>query len=142
MKVTNTWPIAGGEEPTGIALDDEHHRLFIGCHNDVLAILDATMGATLGTVPIGKGVDGSQFDPQTHEAFASCGDGTLAVVKETSPKKFEVTQTVQTHRARTLTLDPTTHTIYLPTAEFETPTTTTSRPSMKPGTFMLLVVSR
>jgi hypothetical protein len=108
-----------------------------------MAILDTITGKTLKTVPIGKGVDGCAFDPGTGQAFASCGDGTLTVVRETSPATFEVVQTLPTRRgARTLALDPATHKIYLPTAEFESgPPTPGKRPTPKPGTFMIVVVS-
>ena len=142
-KVTNRWKIEGGEEPSGLALDAANHHLFLGCGgNNVMAILDTTSGKTLATLPIGKGVDACGFDPGAGEAFASCGDATLTVVKETSPGKFEVTQTVQTRRgARTMCVDPTTHTIYLPTAEME-PSTGGGRPQAKPNTFMIVVVGQ
>ena len=142
QKVTATWKIEGGEEPTGLAIDIAHHRLFSGCHNDVMAVLDTETGKTLATVPIGKGVDACAFDPSTGEAFASCGDGTLTVIKETSPGKFAVTQTVQTARgARTMALDPATHMIYLPTAEFPQTTSGSGRPNAKPDSFKIVVVS-
>ena len=81
------------------------------------------------------------FDPGTGEAFASCGDGTVTVVKETSPGKFEVTQTVKTPRgARTMTVDPATHNLYLPTAEFGPAQPGERRPSAKPDSFMIVVV--
>jgi DNA-binding beta-propeller fold protein YncE len=146
-KVVNVWKLDGGEEPSGLAIDAVHHRLFAGCHNEVMAVVDSQTGKTLATPPIGKGVDACGFDPGTGEAFASCGDGTLTVVKETSPGKFEVTQKVPTHAgARTMGLDPTTHTIYMPTAEMlpAAPATNSSRParpSPKPDSFMIVVVS-
>lgn len=145
MKVTDVWKIEGGEGPSGLAIDLEHHRLFSGCGgNQVMAVLDAKTGKTLATVPIGKGVDACAFDPGTGEAFASCGDGTLTVAKETAPGKYEVVQTVQTRRgAKTMALDPTTHTVYLPTAEFpDQAAGGGGRPAPKPGTFAVVVVSR
>ncbi len=120
MKVTDIWKIDGGEEPSGLAIDPANHLLFAGCGgNNVMAIVDTRTGKTLGTVPIGKGVDACGFDPATHEAFASCGDGTLTVIKEASADKFEAVQKLQTRQgARTMALDPATHIVYLPTAEF------------------------
>jgi DNA-binding beta-propeller fold protein YncE len=144
-KVTDHWKIEGGEEPSGLALDAEHHRLFAGCGgNNVMAILDTQSGKTLATLPIGKGVDGCGFDPGTGEAFASCGDGTLTVIKETSTGKFEVTQKVETRRgARTMCVDPTTHTIFLPTAEFPPQQPNEKgRPQPKPDSFMIVVVGQ
>lgn len=141
MKVLATWPIEGGEGPSGLAIDPANHHLFAGCDNHVMAIVDTQTGKTLGTVPIGEGVDACGFDPGTGEAFASCGDGTLTVVKEASAGKFEVEQTVHTRQgARTMALDPSTHTIYLPTAEF--PEGGGRRPQAKPDSFMLVVVAR
>jgi YVTN family beta-propeller protein len=144
LKVSDTWKIDGGEEPSGMAIDIIHHRIFLGCGgNRVMAVIDTQTGKTVGTVPIGKGVDACAFDPGTGEAFASCGDGTLTVARETSPGKFEVVQTVQTRAgARTMGLDPTTHTIYLSTADFGAAAPGERRPPMKPNSFMILVVSR
>ena len=145
LKVAAVWKIEGGESPSGLAIDPAHHHLFAGCDNHVMAIVDTETGKTLGTAPIGDGVDACGFDPGTGEAFASCGDGTLAVIKETSPGKFEAVQSVQTAKgARTLALDPLTHTLYLPTAEFRNDPTVAAggRPTAKPDSFMLVVVSR
>ena len=147
MKVTATWKIEGGEEPSGLALDAAHHRLFAGCGgNRVMSVIDTESGKTLATLPIGKNVDYCTFDPDTGEAFASCGDGTLTVAKETSPRRFEVVQTVHTPQgARTMAIDPTTHTIYMPTAEFEKQAGGGGgggRPQAKPNSFMIVVVSR
>ena len=90
-----------------------------------------------------KGVDACAFDPATGEAFASSGDGTLTVAKETAPGKFDVVQTVKTPAgARTMGIDPTTHTIYMPTAEFGTAAAGQRRPPMKPDSFMIVVVAR
>lgn len=144
MKVLATWPIEGGESPSGLAIDPANHHLFAGCDNHVMAIVDTQSGKTLGTVPIGEGVDACGFDPGTGEAFASCGDGTLTVVKASAAGKFEVEQTVKTKQgARTMALDASTHTIYLPTAEFPAgPAGGERRPQAKPDSFMLVVVER
>jgi DNA-binding beta-propeller fold protein YncE len=143
MKVLATWKIDGGESPSGLAIDPANHHLFAGCDNHVMAVVDSQTGKTLGTVPIGEEVDACGFDPGTGEAFASCGDGTLTVVKESSPGKFEVEQTVHTRTgARTMALDPGAHVIYLPTAEFAEAPAEGKRPALKPDSFMLVVVSR
>lgn len=140
MKVIDTWKIEGGEEPTGLAIDAKHHRLFAAC-SQVLAVLDAKTGKTVTTVPIAKGADGCEFDPGTSEVLVPSGDGILTVIKEASKDKFEVVQKVETKRgARSLVLDPTTHTVYLPTAEFQE-AAAGGRPAMKPDTFMIVVVA-
>ena len=79
--VVATWPIAPGEEASGLALDPASHRLFVGCGNELMLMVDATSGEVLASVPIGPGVDASAFDPGTGLAFASSSDGTLTVAR-------------------------------------------------------------
>ncbi len=106
--------------------------------------MNAENGKVLRTFKIGKGVDAVAFDPFTNLIFSSCGDGTVTIVREASPNNFEFVQTLETQRgARTIALDPTTHDIYLVTAEFgETPKATAEkphpRPEIIPGSFVLL----
>jgi hypothetical protein len=142
-KVVARWPVAPGGAPVAMAMDTKKHRLFIGCRNPAkLIVMSADDGKVLADLPIGQGVDGTKFD--NDHVFASCRDGSLAVVGETSPGKFEILQIVKTALgARTMGIDPTTHRIYLPTSEFETPQPgATGWPPMKPDTFMVLVVAR
>lgn len=113
-QVVNNWPIAPGQEATGMAIDLAHHRLFIGCHNKFMVMMDSANGKVIASVPIGQGVDACAFDPATQLAFSSCGDGTVTIAHEDSPDKLTVVQTLTTERgARTMTLDPKTHRIYL-----------------------------
>src|SRR5215469_12243201 len=139
MKVLDKWPTAQGGSPVGMSMDTEKRRLYIGCRRpQKLVVMDADDGKVLADFPIGRGVDATKFDG---DDFASCGDGTLTVVSETSPGKFEVKQKVQTPKgARTMGVDSTTHTLYLPTAELE-PQQGQGRPRPKPGTFKIVVVS-
>ena len=141
MKVVNKWPVSPGGSPVGMAMDTAHRRLFIGCRKpQKLIVMNADDGKVLADLPIGAGVDATAF--ANGDAFVSCGDGTLAVARETAPGKFEIVQTVQTLRgARTMGIDPSTRTIYLPTAEFGPPVEGQRRPPAKPGTFMVVVVS-
>lgn len=148
MRVTRRWPLAGCEEPTGLAIDRDHRILFSGCHSRVMAISDARGGRTIAQVPIGEGVDGCAFDPGTGLAFSSNGAGSITVVHEDSPTSFHLVSTATTRRgARTMTLDPRTHRLYTVTADFgATPAPTTDephpRPSLVPGTFTLLELDR
>lgn len=139
MKVLNKWPTAPGGSPVGMSMDVAHRRLFIGCRKpQKLIVMSADDGKVLADLPIGAGVDATKFDG---DAFASCGDGTLTVAREMDGK-CQVFQTVQTRRgARTMGVDPSSHTLYLPTAEMEPPAAGQSRPRPKPGTFMIVVVS-
>jgi YVTN family beta-propeller protein len=144
-EVIARWPVAPGEGPSGIAFDLAHHRLFAGCHNKLMAMLDTQTGKVVATVPIGAGVDGCAFDDITSFAFASCGDGTTTIAKEETPDKLTVVQTLKTERgARTMALDPKTHRIYLPTAQFQaapspSPGGSPARPAIVPNTLKLLV---
>jgi YVTN family beta-propeller protein len=144
-EVVARWPIAPGEEPSGIAFDAAHHRLFAGCHNKMMAILDTETGKVVTTVPIGSGVDGCAFNDAMQLAFASCGDGTTTIAKEETPQKFTVVQSLKTEpRARTMALDPQTHRIYLPSAQFQSPPPVSpgaspARPTIVPNTLKLLV---
>ena len=144
-EVVARWPIAPGEEPSGIALDAAHHRLFATCHNKMMVMLDTETGKVVANVPIGAGVDGCAFDDASQLAFASCGDGTTTIAKEETPQKLTVVQTLKTERgARTMALDPKTPRIYLPTAQFQpapspSPGASPARPTIVPNTLKLLV---
>jgi len=142
-KVLDRWPVAPGGSPVGMSIDREHRRLFIGCREpQKLIVMSCDDGKVIADLPIGAGVDATQFDPTGGGyAFASCRDGTLAVAHETSPGKWEIVQTVQTKTgARTMGLDPSTHKLYLPTAEFQPAGAGQRRPAAKPDSFMIVVV--
>jgi DNA-binding beta-propeller fold protein YncE len=146
-KVLNTWPLAPCEEPSGLAIDQKNRRLFAGCDNKMMAVVNADTGKVVTTVPIGQGVDANRFDPGTDFAFSSNGDGTLTVVHEGSPDKYSVVQNAETQRsARTMALNPKSHEVYLVAAEIEQapPAKEGERPrrTMKPGTFTLLVMEK
>lgn len=148
LTVVNRWPLAPCESPSGLAMDAKTRRLFVGCDNKMMAVVNADNGKIVTTLPIGEGVDATAFDPGTKLAFSSNGDGTLTVVREDSPEKFEVIQNVETQRgARTMALDLKTHDAYLVTAEFGPRPAPTAqqphpRPPMVPGTFVLLVYKK
>lgn len=148
LKVLDTWSIAPCEEPSGLAFDVAHKRLFAGCGNKMMAVVDATDGKVVATVPIGQGVDANGFDPGMGNAFASCGDGTLTVAHEDSPDKYSVAQTIETQRgARTMTVDTGSHRVYTVTAEFGPAPATppggrAQRPPMLPNSFTLLIYGK
>lgn len=141
LRILNRWPLAPGESPSGMAMDDAHSRLFIGCRNRRLVVMNADSGNIVATVPIGDGVDGNRFDPGTQTIFSSNGDGTLTVVHEDSANTYSVVANVPTRRgARTMELDAKTHRVYLVSAQLgPQPTTPRTPPPMAPGTFELLV---
>ena len=148
LAVKSRWPLAPCEEPSGLAMDRKSRRLFAGCDNKRMAIVDADNGKVITTLLIGGGVDAAAYDDETKLAFASCGEGVLTVVREESPDKFTVAENAKTEeRARTMALDPKTHNVYLVTAKFgSTPPPTADqphpRPPVLPDSFVLLVMAR
>ena len=149
LQVKATWPLAPCTEPSGLAIDRKHRRLFVGCDNKMMAVVDADNGKVLATPAIGEGVDATAFDDETGLAFASCGgDGVLTVVKEDSPEKFSVAENVTTQKgARTLALDSKTHKVFVVTADFGPPPAATTenphpRRSIVPDTFVVLVAGK
>jgi len=141
-KVTETWSIAPGESASGMAIDLANHRLFIGCDNKLMLMIDSANGKVVYSTPIGAGVDSNWFDPSTKLAFSSNGEaGTVTVAHEDSPTVLKVVQTLKTKRgARTMALDPVTHTIYLAITDYEPqPAGSTGRAKPIAGTFRVLV---
>ena len=148
LKVLHHWTLAPGEEPSGLALDPVHHRLFSGCANRKLIVLDSETGRFVAELPIGEDVDGVAFEPAQQLVFASCGDGTLAVIHEDDPDHYRVVENVPTQKGgRTLALDPRDGTVYIPAAELAPPPAPTPklphpRPGIVPGSFRVVVVHR
>jgi hypothetical protein len=127
----------------GLSIDTAKHRLFVGCRKpQKMIVMSTDDGKVLADLPIGAGVDATKFDGQ--QAFASCRDGKLSVAGESASGKFEIVQTVTTAvGAKTMDVDPETHKVYLPTAEFEEQKPgATGRPAAKPGSFMIVVVAK
>jgi DNA-binding beta-propeller fold protein YncE len=149
LKVKANWPLAPCTEPSGLSIDRKNRRLFAGCDNKMMAVVDADTGKVLATPAIGEGVDATAFDPDTGLAFASCGaDGVLTVVKEESPNQFSVAENVATQKgARTLALDSKTHHVLVVTAQFGPRPAPTAdnprpRPPILPDSFVVLVVGK
>jgi YVTN family beta-propeller protein len=148
LTVTAAWPLAPCVSPSGLSMDTAQRRLFSGCHNKVMAVVDADSGKVVASPPIGLGVDATQFDPGTKLAFASNGGGTLTVIHEDSPDAYTAVEEVPTQAgARTMALDPKTHEVFLVTADFApapapTPDNPHPRGGMVPDSFVVLVFSR
>jgi YVTN family beta-propeller protein len=137
-KVEHVWPIAPGEEPTGLALDNVTHRLLSVCGNKLMVITDAGSGKVISTLPIGEKSDGTAFDPGVKRAYSSNGDKTMTVVKEGTDGKFSVMNNFPTQEgARTITINKMTHHIYLSAADFD-PVQEGQKPKITPGTFVIL----
>jgi YVTN family beta-propeller protein len=147
LAVTQRFPIGVGKEPTGLAMDKANNRLFIGCGNELLVVMNAANGKVITTFPIGKGVDAAEFDADRKLIYASTGDGNLTVIHQLSADKYEDVGPVKTQQtARTMALDTKTHQVLLPAAEMEnTPGADPKKKfgrRVKAGTFVVLVVSK
>ena len=147
MKVTAVWPLKDCESPSGLAIDVAHHRLFSVCQNKVMAVTDSTNGKAIASVPIGEGPDAARYDAKRGLVFSSNGrSGTLTVVREETPDRYQVLANVPTQKsARTMALDESSGRVYLSAAEFgprpaPTKAAPHPRPTVKPGSFTILVV--
>jgi DNA-binding beta-propeller fold protein YncE len=147
LSLKASWPLAPCEEPSALTIDVEHRRLFAGCHNRMMVVVDAADGHVITTQPIGDHVDADVFNPVTQEIFSSNGDGTLTVIHEDSPDAYHVVGNVKTQvGARTVALDTKTNRLFLADAQFgpapaATPDHPHPRPAILPGTFTILVVA-
>jgi hypothetical protein len=145
QKVTEThrWPLAPCKSPSGLAMDLKNRRVFSVCDEKVMSVVNADTGKVVATPAICDGPDATAFEPSTGTVFASCGDGNLTVIHQDSPDKYTVVENVPTKRsARTMGLDLKTHNIFLPAADFDAPAAGERRGKMKPGSFVILVVSK
>jgi len=143
LKILNRWPLAPCEAPSGLSIDPKNHRLFAGCHNKMVAVVNADTGKVIATPPIGEGVDATAFDPGTGFVLSSNGEGTLTVIKQEGPDRYSVLENVPTKRsARTMGLDLKTHNVVLPAADFLPPKEGERRGQMKLGSFVVLVFGR
>ena len=148
LEVKKRFSIGVAKTPTGLAYDAKTNRLFIGCRNEPkMVVMDAATGKVINSYPIGSGVDYASFDPGARLAFFSCGDGTLSIYHEKAADEYEDAGAVKTQpSAKTMAFDPKTKKIFLSAAEYvETPAADPSkrpRRSVKPGTFVVLVVGK
>jgi DNA-binding beta-propeller fold protein YncE len=141
FKVINQWPLAPGKGPSGLAIDKNTMRLFAGCENKLLVVMNALNGKIVTSLPIGGECDAVGFDMKLKTVYSSNGEGTLTIIKELSADKFAVTENLTTRKgARTMAVDQVSHMLYLPFGEFGPKKPGTFRPSVLPGTFQVLVV--
>jgi len=148
FKIKDSWPVGKGDSPSGLAIDVKYKRLFIGCGNKLMVVMNAENGNVITELPIGEGCDGTDFDPGTGNAFSSNGEGTITIIHEDNPSAFKVVANIPTKKgARTSTIDTQTHQLFLPVANFgDTPPVTETVPHPRPkvidGTFEILVVGK
>ena len=148
MKVKARWPLAPCQSPYGLAMDHRNRRLFVGCENQMIAVVNADSGKVVSTLAIRPGVDAVTYDDETGLAFATCFKGFLNVIRENSPNQFSVAESIPTLLgARTLALDAKTHNVFVVTAQYG-PLLPPSdkvehyRRSLIPDSFVVLVVGK
>lgn len=147
LKVEQTWSIAPGEEPSGLAIDLKNHRLFSVCGNKLLMVINSDNGKVITSLKIGENVDGVSFDTVLKRIYSSNGEGTLTVIQEKDADTYSVIENFPTQKgARTITLNSKTHKVYLPTAEYgETPAVSSENPrpraALKPNSFTILEIA-
>ena len=149
LKVAATWPLGPCKAPSGLALDIAHHRLFSVCDNAKLTVVDSQSGRLVATTTIGEGADAVAFDGKRGLVFSSNGEsGTLTVVRQESPDRYSVIQTLPTKGgARTLGLNEASGEIYTVTATLgpkpaPTKDVPSPRPPILPNSFITLVIGR
>ena len=134
------WKLEGCEDPSGLVLDDQTNHLYSSCGNKKMVVVDKKSGKVLASVDTGAGTDGEAFDPGLGYALSPNGaDGTLTVVSVKGGKYKAVAQVPTRRGARTIALDPKSHKVFLPTAEYGPPVEGQRRPPIKPDTFAVLV---
>lgn len=147
-KIIERWPVAPGEAPSSIAIDRKNHRLFVGCGNKILLVVNADTGKIITTLPIGEHVDATAFDESTKNILSSNGEGTLTIIHQDSPESYKYIETLRTRKgSRTFALDPKTHRLFMPAAEFGSPPTPTKEnphphPTAVPGSFAVMILDQ
>lgn len=147
LNVLRSIPLAPGEEPSGLAIDRKNHRLFSGCSNKLVVVVDPDSGIVVTTIPIGRGVDAAVFDRADQLLFSSNGEGTLTVAHEDDPDHYTVLENARTRRgARTMAYDPRTRKVYTVTGRYgesppPPPGGAPQRPPIVPGSVVLLTLS-
>jgi hypothetical protein len=147
LSIDQRWPVTSCDRPTSLAMDKTTHRLFIGCRNLMLYVMDSENGRILANLPIGDNVDTTAFDPATRLIFSSTEDGIITIMHEDGPDSFRVVDTVKTKNgSKTMALDPKTHRLFVPCGEVkklppESPGGK-QRKKVAPNTFAVFVVGR
>ena len=135
MTIKSRWPLAPGTDPTGLAIDPKSRRLFVGCGNKQLVVVNADTGKVVTTLDIGAGVDAVEFDALVGGIFTSNGvDGTLTLARQESPEKFRGVDTVPTQKGgRTMAFDSWTRHIFIVAAKYgPPPAATAEQPNPRP----------
>lgn len=140
-KIVERWPTSGCTSPHGIAVDARAHRVFMGCSNNVMMVVDTVSGRTVAALPIGRGSDAIAFDSVRRRVFSPNGrDGTISVYQQVTPDRYVALPAIQTSvSARTMSLDPKTGRLFVAGADTDAPATPDAKPKVKPGSLRLMI---
>jgi YVTN family beta-propeller protein len=143
-RVVAQWPVPGCASPHGLAYDPASQRLFMGCTNGAMMVVDASSGRVVTSLPIGRGSDAVAFDAKRKRVFSSNGkDGTISIYQQIAPDRYELLETVQTAvSGRTMAVDEATGHLFVAAADTEPNPTPDGRPHVLPGTLKLLVFAQ
>jgi YVTN family beta-propeller protein len=149
LEVKSLWPTAPSGNPTAIAIDREHRRLFsVGRDPQILVVMDADNGKVIQSFPVTEGTDAVAYDPETKLIFVAAREGNIHIFHEDTPDKYSVVDTVKSeYGAKTMGLDLTTHNVFVDTSDFgpaPAPTAENAHPRRPAilGTFHVLVYGR
>ncbi len=140
--VLERWATPDCTSPHGLAYDPAGKRLFMGCINSKLMVVDATSGRLVTELPIGRGSDTVSFDPKRKRVFSSNGiDGTITIYQQTAPDAYTALAPITTAvSGRTMDVDPATGRLFVAAADVDPPTTPGGRPHPKAGTLRLMIL--
>jgi YVTN family beta-propeller protein len=145
LQVLERWKVTPGESPASLGMDKKNHRLFIGCRNKLLVVINADNGQVITSLPIGDHVDATMFDREEHHIISSSGDGVLTIITQDDADHYHVAQTVVTQKgSKNFALDKKTHKLFVPAAEFAPKSKVTkenpkAHPAVTDGSFKVLV---
>ncbi|MEG3147753.1 YncE family protein [Sphingomonas sp. RT2P30] len=135
------WATPDCAKPHGLALDAANGRLFMGCVNNVMMVVDARDGHVVAKLAIGAGSDAVAFDATRRRVFSSNGrDGTISVYQQVSPDSYRAMAPIVTAvSGRTMGLDPASGRLFVAAADTDPAAAPGGRAKVRPGTLKLLM---
>lgn len=140
-RLVGRWPTNGCTGPHGLAVDPRTSRVFMGCADAVMVVVDGKTGRQVASLPIGRGNDSVAFDPVRRRVFGSNGrDGTVSVYQQQSPDRYVALAPIETKvSARTMSVDPRSGWLFVPGADVDPSPTPGGRPKVRPGTLSVMI---
>jgi DNA-binding beta-propeller fold protein YncE len=140
-RIVNRWPSPGCSSPHGIAVDTRAHRVFMGCVNKLMMVVDSSSGRVVAKLPIGEGSDAVAFDAVRKRAFSSNGrDGTITAYQQVTPDRYVELPSIRTSiSARTMSVDAKTGRLFVAGADTDPPSTPEARPRVRAGSLRLMI---